>query len=63
MIGPVNPGLNVHNRLKIFACFVIKGKSLQRLHMDFRPQIVTVAFALIEFIIVAADFVNVENQC
>ena len=63
MIGPVNPGINVHNRLKIIACFMIKRTSLQRLQVAFRPQIVTVDFAFIMFLAVGADLVGIEFQC
>jgi len=60
VIGPVNPGINVHNRLKIFACFMIKRTSLQRRKVAFRPQIITVDFAMIVIIAVAADLVKIE---
>ena len=47
---------------ELFACFMIKRTSLQRLSVAFRPQIVTVGFALIMFIVVGADLVEIEFQ-
>ena len=62
MIGLVNPGINIHNRLKSFAFFMIKRTSLQRLQVAFRPQIMTVEFAMIVIIAVAADLVKIVFQ-
>ena len=62
MIGPVNPGINVHNRLKIIACLMVKRTSLQRFQVAFRPQIMTVEFAMIVIIAVATDLVKIVFQ-